>query len=49
MVYYCHLLTGAPTCYLEMLDKLQKRKCRTVAPSLVFSLKPLGHRQYVAS
>ena len=23
---------GAPSCYLEMLDKLQKQVCRTVSP-----------------
>ena len=31
---YCHIWDGAPICYLELLDKLQKRICRTVAPSL---------------
>ena len=29
MEYYCHVLAGAPCCYLELLDKLQKRICRT--------------------
>ena len=24
MECYCHVLAGAPSCYLEMLDKLQK-------------------------
>ena len=38
MEYYCHIWTGAPSCYLEMLDKLQKRTCRTVGPSLAASL-----------
>ena len=38
-----------PSCYLELLDKLQKRICRTVAPSLVVSLEPLAHLQNVAS
>ena len=23
IVYYCHILAGDPSCYLEMLDKLQ--------------------------
>ena len=23
MEYYCHVLAGAPSCYLELLDKLQ--------------------------
>ena len=26
----CHVLAGAPSCYLELLDKLQKRIYRTV-------------------
>ena len=35
--------------YLELLDKLLKRICRTVGPSLAASLEPLAHRQNVAS
>ena len=34
-------------CYLELLDKLQKWICRTVAPSLGASLEPLAHCQNV--
>ena len=45
----CHVLSGAPICYLELLDKLQKRICRTVGPSLAASLEPLAHRRNVAS
>ena len=45
MEYCCHVWAGAPSCYLELLDKLQKRICRTVGPSLAASLKPLAHRQ----
>ena len=40
---------GAPSCYLELLDKLQKRICRTDGPSLAASLEPLAHRRNVAS
>ena len=29
---YCHVWAGAPSCYLELLDKLQKWICRTVGP-----------------
>ena len=47
--YYCHVWAGAPSCYLELLDKLQKRICRTVGPSLAASLEPLAHRRNVAS
>ena len=49
MEYCCHVLAGAPSCYLELLDKLQKRICRTVGPSLAASLEPLAHRRNVAS
>ena len=43
MEYYCHVWAGAPSCYLELLDKLQKRICRIVGPSLAASLEPLAH------
>ena len=49
MEYCCHVWAGAPSCYLELLDKLQKWICRTVGPSLATSLGPLAHRQNVAS
>ena len=38
--YCCHVWADAPSCYLELLDKLQKRICRTVGPSLATSLEP---------
>ena len=47
--YCCHIWTGAPSCYLELLGKLQKWICRTVGPSLAASFEPLAHRQNVAS
>ena len=34
---------------LELLDRLQKRICRTVGPSLAASLEPLVHRRNAAS
>ena len=40
---------GAPSCYLELLDKLQKWICRTVGPSLATSLEPLVHHRNVVS
>ena len=49
MEYCCHILAGAPSCYLELLDKLEKRICRTVGPTLATSLEPLAHCQNVAS
>ena len=30
--YCCHFWVGTPSYYLELLDKLQKRICRTVVP-----------------
>ena len=41
--YCCHVWAGAPSCYLEFLDKLQKQICRIVGPSLAASLEPLAH------
>ena len=29
MEYCCYVWTGPPSCYLELLDKLQKQICRT--------------------
>ena len=49
MEYCCHVWDGAPSCYLELLDKLQKQICRTVGPSLAASLEPLARHQNVAS
>ena len=43
MEYCCHVWAGAPSCYLELLNKLQKWICRTVGPSLFASLEPLAH------
>ena len=34
MEYCCHVLAGALVCYLEMLDKLQKRACHRSVASL---------------
>ena len=44
-----HVWAGAPSCYLELLDKLQKRICRTGGPLLAASLEPLAHLRNVAS
>ena len=49
MEHCCHVWTGAPSCYLELLDKPQKRICRTAGPSLAASPEPLAHRRNVAS
>ena len=47
--YCCHVWAGAPSCYLVLLDKLQKLVCRTVGLSLAASLEPLVHHRNVAS
>ena len=39
----CHVWAGAPCCYLELHDKLQKQICRTAGPSLATSLEALAH------
>ena len=44
MEYCCHVWAGAPSCYLDLLDKLQKRICSIAGPSLAASLEPLAHR-----
>ena len=49
MEYCCHVWAGAPSCYLELLDKLQKWICGTVGPSLAASLEPLAPCRIVAS
>ena len=46
--YCCHAWAGAPSCYLELLDKLQKSICRTAGPSVAASLELLAHRRNVA-
>ena len=49
MEYFCHVWAVTSSCYLVLLDELQKRICRTVGPSLTASLEPLGHCRNVAS
>ena len=44
-----HIWAGAPSCYLQLLDNLQKLICRIVDPSLADSLEPLAHHRNVAS
>ena len=34
MEYCCHLWAGAPSCYLELPDKLQKQMCSTVGQNV---------------
>ena len=43
--YCCHVWAGTSSCYLELLDKPQKRICRAVGFSLAASLEPLAHHQ----
>ena len=48
MEYCCYVWASAASCFLELLDKLQKRICRTVGPSHAASLEPLAYRRNVA-
>ena len=43
------LLLLAATCYLEMLDKLQKRICKTVGPLFAASVEFLTYRRKITS
>ena len=47
--YCCHVWAGAPSCYLQLSDQVEKQICRTVGPSLAASLEPLAHCRNVAS
>ena len=49
MEYCCDIWAGPPSCYLELLNKLQKLICRIVGPSPAVCLEPLAHCQNVAS
>ena len=49
MEYYCHVWAGAPSCYRELLNKLQKQICRTVGSSLAACLELLAHRRNMTS
>ena len=40
MRYFCHVWVGATSCYLELLEKLPKRTCRTVGFSFAALLTP---------
>ena len=44
MEYCCHIWAGASSCYLDLLDQLQKWICKIVGPSLAAFLEPLAHR-----
>ena len=49
MEYCCYVWTGAPSCYLELLEKLQKQICRVVGLLLAPSLEPMAYRRNLAS
>ena len=49
MEYCCHVWARAHSCYLELLNKLQKLICSTVGPSLFTSVEPLAHRRNAPS
>ena len=45
MEYCCHVWAGAPSCHLELLNKLQRWICRAIGSSLAASLEPLRYSQ----
>ena len=49
MEHWCQVWVNTPSCYLELLDKLEKRICKTVGPLLTASLEPLAHGQNATS
>ena len=46
--YCCHVWAGSLSCYLELLDKLQKRIYRNLGPSLAACFELVPHHQNVA-
>ena len=47
---YCyHVWAGALSCYLNLLDKLQKRIFKILSPSLADSFEPMAHYWNIAS
>ena len=48
MEYFCHVWAGVLSCYLKLLDKLQKQICWTVGASFAGSLEPLAYHRNVA-
>ena len=49
MEYCFRIWAGSSTWYIELLDMLQKRICKTVQPLFVTFLEPLAHRRNVVS
>ena len=49
MEYCCYVRPGAPSCYKELLHKLQKQICCTAGPSFATSFVPSTHLRNVAS
>ena len=47
--YCCHVWASAPSCYFELLDRLQKQIYRTTVPSLVVCSEPQAHYQNLSS
>ena len=45
----CHVVACVPSCYLDILDELQKGICGTFGPSFAVSLEPFAVSQNVAS
>ena len=49
-IEYCsHVWAGSPSCYLELLNQLQKWVCQIAFSPLFASLEPLAYHQNVAN
>ena len=48
MEYCCHIWAGVPSCFLNILDILQKKLCKKFGPLLGVYLESLVHNQSAA-
>ena len=49
MEYCCHVWASGPSCYLDLLDKLQNKYTGLLVLHLLLLLNPLAHHRDVAS
>lgn len=47
--YYCQISSGAPSVYLEILDKLQRSISNIIGPNLTYLYQSLSYHRHVAS
>ena len=49
MKYCCHILAGASSVVLYLLDKVQRRIVNIIGPTLAVNLQSVSHRRNIAS